>query len=247
MMQALDAPRPDPSRPGAAPAGASDMVLVARVRAGDAAAFESLMRRYNRRLFRVARGILRDPAEAEDVVQEAFVRAYSGLGGFVGPGGFAAWLTRIAVNDALGRLRRHHRHGGTSIDTPAGEMLMNSLDHSALAAAAARDNPERNALSLELRGLMEAAIDRLPDDFRAVFVLRAIEQLSVAETAESLGLRPATVKTRFHRARARLRTMLAEHFSAVWPETFPFAGARCDRVVATVFKRLDLDGRRAQS
>lgn len=212
-----------------------DVHLVARVRGGDVAAFELIMRRYNQRLFRTARAILRDAAEAEDVVQEAYVRAFEKLDTFNGPEGFAAWLSRIAANEALGRLRRRGRV--IALDDHRGDP--NEPGDRGVDAMPSTDlGPERLAASRELRAEIERAIDALPAEFRAVFVLRAVEGLSVAETAASLDIVEATVKTRLHRARRLLRQDLAARFDAAVPEAFAFAGARCDRIVAGVMKRL---------
>jgi RNA polymerase sigma-70 factor, ECF subfamily len=233
-------PRPH-SRPTSplAPAGApglSEHDLVERVRAGDAAAFELIMRRHNRRLFRLARSVLRNAAEAEDVVQETYVRAFAKLDDFTGPDGFSAWLARIAYNEALGRVRGWDRvvslHDYVSDGDGDGDVRR-------IDTMTSRDpNPERVSGTGELRRLLEAAIDALPDDFRAVFVLRAVEGMSIAETAEALSIRPETVKTRFHRARHRLQATLGVRFEALMPATFEFGGTRCDRIVAAVLARL---------
>lgn len=217
------------------PGAAADDVLVARVLGGELAAFEPIMRRYNQRLFRIARGILRDAAEAEDVVQEAYVRAFEKLDSFNGPDGFAAWLSRIAANEALGRLRRRGRV--IALDdhrVDAGRPEARGID----AMPSTDLGPERLAASRELREEIERAIDALPDDFRAVFVLRAVEGLSVAETAASLGIVDATVKTRLHRARRLLRRHLADRLDSAVPDAFAFAGVRCDRIVAGVMERI---------
>lgn len=222
------------------PAIVPDAELVERVLAGDSAAYELVMRRYNRRMFRTARGIVADDSEAEDVVQEAYARAYLKLDQLKdGRHGLGAWLARIVSNEALGRLRRGKRvifledhvksersHDENDNDDASGSM------------ASAGPGPEHTAVSDELCRLLEDAIDELPADFRAVFMLRAVEGLSVAETAESLSLRPETVKTRFHRARKRLQQSLEGHVSAQLPAAFQFDGARCDRVVAGVMNRL---------
>jgi RNA polymerase sigma-70 factor (ECF subfamily) len=211
----------------------ADDELVRRIGGGDTAAFELLMRRYNRRLFRIARSILRDPLEAEDAVQEAYLRAYASLGSFKGPLGFSSWICRIVTNEALGRLRQRMRV--VSLDdyrNPRHEQPRGSE-----ALATMQPNPERLAVSSELRRALEHAIDTLPAEFAAVFMLRAVEGLSTAETSESLGIRPETVKTRFHRARKLLRKQLAGHFEQIVPTAFEFAGERCDRIVATVLAR----------
>ncbi len=192
------------AQPDAAAFG--DAGLVARVRAGDPAGFEMIMRRHNQRLYRLARGILRNGSEAEDVVQEAYVRSYEKLDDFVGPSGFGAWLGKIVVNEALGRLRKrgrvislddHVRGFDGSVDYHRVETMM-----------APQPDPERLTASGELRRLIENAIDTLPDEFRTVFVLRAIEGLFVFETAQHLSILPATVRTRFHRARRLLQAAL---------------------------------------
>jgi RNA polymerase sigma-70 factor, ECF subfamily len=212
----------------------SDFELVERVRAGDAVAFELIMRRHNRRLFRLARSILRSGAEAEDVVQETYVRAYASLDQFVGPHGLAAWLARIAANEALGRVRGWGRVvsleeylGGEDADVRRVETM--TSEH---------PDPERMTGTSELRRLLEVAIDALPDEFRTVFVLRAVEGMSIAETAEALSIRPETVKTRLHRARHRLQQTLGARLDALLPATFDFGGERCDRIVAAVLARL---------
>jgi RNA polymerase sigma-70 factor, ECF subfamily len=214
----------------------SDSRLVERVRAGDAAAFELIMRRHNRRLFRLARSVLRNAAEAEDVVQETYVRAFAKLDDFKGPDGFPAWLARIAYNEALGRARGAERvvslHDYVSDgdgDGDARHLETMTSPH---------PDPERLTGYGELRRMLEDAIDALPDDFRAVFVLRAVEGMSVAETAAALSIPPETVKTRLHRARRRLQEALGARFEALMPAAFEFGGARCDRIVAAVLARI---------
>lgn len=212
--------------------------LVDRIRAGDAGAFEVIMRRYNRLLYRLARGILGSDADAEDVVQESYLRAYASLDDFKGPQGFSAWLCRIAVNEALGRRRRHGRV--VAIDDYVARAGGIAPSRHIETMATEHPDPERLASSGELRRLLEGAIDSLSDDFRAVFILRAVEGLSVAETAAALELKPETVKTRFHRARGALREDLAARIGVELPVLFEFGGARCDRVVRTVLERLNL-------
>jgi RNA polymerase sigma-70 factor, ECF subfamily len=231
---------PRPNRQPAAPlapsaaAELSDYELVERVRAGDAVAFELIMRRHNRRLFRLARSILRSGAEAEDVVQETYVRAYASLDQFLGPHNLAAWLARIAANEALGRVRGWGRVVSLE-EYAAREDVAARLGET---MTSRQSDPERLTGNGELRRLLEGAIDGLPDDFRTVFVLRAVEGMSIAETAEALSIRPETVKTRFHRARHRLRETLGARLDALLPATFEFGGASCDRIVATVLARL---------
>ena len=229
-------PNPHPASPLAPPAAEalSDYQLVERVRAGDAVAFELIMRRHNRRLFRLARSILRSGAEAEDVVQETYVRAYAGLDQFVGPHNLAAWLARIAANEALGRVRGWGRV--VSLDEYAAKE--DGAARPIETMTSRQPDPERLTGNGELRRLLEGAIDALPDDFRTVFVLRAVEGMSIAETAEALSIRPETVKTRFHRARHRLQETLGARLDALLPATFEFGGERCDRIVAAVLARL---------
>ena len=210
--------------------------LVLRVRAGDAAAFELIMRRHNRRLFRLARSVVRNDAEAEDVVQATFVQAYAKLHELVGPHGFAAWLGRIALNEALGRARAWGRVVALDDYVSAGEgdAAVRRID----TMSTSHPDPERLAGDAELRRLLEDAIDALPDEFRTVFMLRAVEGMSVAETAAALSIRPETVKTRFHRARHRLQEALGARFEALMPTAFEFGGEHCDRIVAAVLGRL---------
>ncbi len=224
-----------PPVPAAAP-GLSDHALVERVRAGDAAAFELIMRRHNRRLFRLARSILRNAPEAEDVVQETYVRAFAKLDEFRGPDGFAAWLARIAYHEALARLRGWGRV--VSLHDQVGDGDGDADVRRVDTMTSSHPDPESLSGHGELRRLLEQAIDALPDEFRTVFVLRAVEGMSVAETADALAIPPETVKTRFHRARLRLQQALGARFEALMPVTFEFGGARCDRIVATVLDRL---------
>ncbi len=213
-----------------------DSDLVEAVRDGDEGAFVTLMRRNNQRLYRVAYAILRDAAEAEDVVQETYLRGYEKLGSLTDTAAVGAWFARIAANDALDRYRRRRRQPAVSLSAgrPSAEAAM-PADPNFLTSS---PDPERSAASRELRPLLEAAIDALPDSFRAVFVMRAVEQMSVAETAECLGIGHATVKTRLYRARRLLRRALADHVGASWGEAYPFLGERCDRIVAAVIRRL---------
>jgi RNA polymerase sigma-70 factor (ECF subfamily) len=208
--------------------GADEASLVRGALAHETGAFREIMRRHNRRLFRVARSVTRDDSEAEDVVQETYLHAYAALGSFRGEAGLGTWLTRIALNEAMGRIRK--RRVTTDLDSleamPPAQILF--LD------GPPSDDPERAAARRQLRGVIEAAVDHLPQPFRTVFVLRDMEGLSVEETALSLGLKPDTVKTRLHRARRLLRRTLNERFSDTLSDTFPFAGARCERIIARV-------------
>lgn len=197
-----------------------DERVVAHVLAGHVEAFETLMRRYNQRLFRAARAVLRDDAEAEDVVQDAWVRAYTHLDQFAGRASFATWVTRIAVHEAIARGRRRVRQA------PLG-------DDPSTSRTPADDLAER-----ELVAAMESATDALPTPFRTVFVLRDLEGLSVAETASCLDIPEATVKTRLHRARALMRSRLDAALDVSGHGVFAFAGHRCDRIVAAVLARI---------
>jgi RNA polymerase sigma-70 factor (ECF subfamily) len=205
-------------RPQADP---SDEALVERVRTGDLGALEALMRRHNRLLYRTARAILRDDAEAEDAVQEAYLRAYRALDTFRGEAKFSTWLVRIAANEALMRRRARAR---TASVVP-------------LEAAIDVQSEGRQGDDM-LRRLLEKRVDALPDDYRAVFVLRALEELSVEETAHALGIPEATVRSRFFRARGLLRESLAREIDLTMEDAFGFAGARCDRTVAKVLARI---------
>lgn len=214
--------------------GLSDVELVASIRSGDARAMEALMRRHNRALYRTARAILRDDAEAEDAVQEAYIQAYRALGSFRGESRLSTWLVRIAANEALMRRRRRLRAAEViPIAAPGG-----GIDAEREDAMTDDTGPEGNALRGELRRLLEARIDALPEGYRAVFVLRALEELSVEETAAALQLAPATVRTRFFRARSLLRETLARDIDLTLDDAFSFAGERCDRIVAAVLQRI---------
>jgi RNA polymerase sigma-70 factor (ECF subfamily) len=215
---------------------ASDMDIIQRVLAGDTASFELIMRRYNRRLYRIARTVLRNEADAEDVVQDAYIRAYERMHTFEGKGPFSAWLAKIALNEALGRLRgvdtaRSH----ISFDDPQEGEEANYM----ATLISTLPSPEQSAARGEVRRLLESAIDGLPDVYRMAFILCGVEEMSVAETAECLDLEPATVKTRYHRARNLLRHQLSGLVDATAGEVFSFDGARCDRIVAGVFLRLE--------
>ena len=211
----------------------SDVELVEKVRAGQQAAFEPIMRRYNRRLFRAARGVLDSDAEAEDALQDAYVSAYRHLDQFHGPDGLGAWLTRIAVNEAL--MRRRKLHSGTSADRVEfdDDTFLDTAMHDRHSAP-----PDEATENAQLGRLLEQCIDQLPSAYRTTFLLREVEGLSVAETAASLGIARATVKTRFHRARRSLRRTLSRELRGVMGDAHTFAGHRCDRVVAAVLRRL---------
>jgi len=204
-----------------------DETVLNRVRHGETELFEVVMRRYNRRVYRVVRAIVRDDDEASDVTQEAHVNAFMHLRDFSGRARFSTWLTRIAVHEALARVRRRSRLESLD-DTDSEDVLMTSNS----------PGPEDRASNGELRILLERAVDSLPEVFRTTFVLRSIENLSVAETAEILGVPEDTVKTRHYRARERLQSWLSHRVGGALPVLFDFDGERCDRVVANVLRRV---------
>jgi RNA polymerase sigma-70 factor, ECF subfamily len=216
------------------PHGATETELVTLLRAGHASAFVAVMRHNNQRLYRLARGVLRDEAEAEEAVQESYLRAFTHLDGFKGESSLATWLARIVLNEALGRLRR--RRPTVALDAVA----------ETLAAGApgplSRDepSPEQATARREIRRSIEKAVDDLPASFRAVFMMRALEQMSIEETAACLGIPAETVKTRFHRANKLLRQALTARFGTILDGAFPFLGARCDRLIGAVLTRLGL-------
>lgn len=207
----------------------SDEEVVAQVLRGHTALFEVLMRRHNERVYRAARAIVRDDREAEDVMQQAYVNAYAHLRQFNGHARFSTWLTRIAVNEALARVRRLRRYEPFDDDSSNLEPMM---------PRSTANSPERQAFSGELRALLEAAIDGLPDGAREVFILREVEGLNTADVAQALGVSDDVVKTRLSRARAALRRDLLDRAGASVPDAFRFDRPRCDRVVADVLSRI---------
>lgn len=209
----------------------SDPEIVRRVLAGETSLFEVLMRRHNQRVFRAARAIVKEDDEAEDVMQDAYVRAYAALTTFEHRALFSTWVTRIAVHEALARVRRRRRFD--LFDPSDGS----DLETGTTMADTTRD-PEQHASDVELTALVEAAIDELPDGFRVVFILRAVEGLTPTETAECLGIPEETVKTRLHRARAQLRRSLRARADGALPMAFSFHLTRCDRVVERVLARI---------
>jgi RNA polymerase sigma-70 factor (ECF subfamily) len=223
------------------PSALDDDGLLHRIRAGDRDAFTLLMRRYNRRLYRVARSVLRDDAEAEDALQDAYLQAYRALPAFRGDAALGTWLTRIVVNAALMRQRKTGR---------LAEIIELGADYGADDASMAHDaddghaesaQPELAALRAQTRRLIETGIDKLPTAFRTVFVLRAVEELTVEETAATLDIPEATVRTRYFRARAMLREALAREIDFAIEDAFGFDGARCDRIVHAVQQRIAAD------
>jgi RNA polymerase sigma factor (sigma-70 family) len=232
--------QPIPSPAGPADPRESDTSLVRRVALGDQAAFEALMRRHNTRLFRVARAILRDDTEAEDTLQDAYLEAYRHAGEFRGDAQPATWLTRIVVNQALMRLRRSRR--GASVvpfeNRNRAEARLTEDD----VADERTESPSSATLRAEVRRMLERRIDELPVAFRTVFVMRDVEDMSVAETAECLSIPQATVRSRLFRARALLRAALAQDMDTAAADVFAFAGERCDRIVAGVLSRTGTPG-----
>ena len=215
--------------------GMGEAELVAYARDGHQAAFRAIMQRFNQRLFRIARGIVRDDNEAEDVLQEAYVRAFENLDGFRGDSSIFTWLTSVTLNEARGRLRKRRPMVGVgAIETAqqsGAEIIM-------LNSASAAESPESSAARSQMRLLIEQAVDQLPDPFRIVFIMREMEELSVDETAASLKVPPATVKTRLHRARRLLREELNERVASAVTDAFPFLGGLCARLTAKVLIRL---------
>jgi RNA polymerase sigma-70 factor, ECF subfamily len=209
--------------------------LIALARNANRAALQEIMRRNNRRLYRTARSILGSDWEAEEVVQDGYVRAFSALGNFREEAQLGTWLTRIVINEAQGRLRSRREHLPLSEldDRAMGEIIQ-------LPGGNPNIDPEQETALSEIRSLLERSIEALPEPFREVFVLRQVEGLSVEETAQVLSLAPETVKTRLHRARIRLRRALKDQLAPVLKDTFPFEGERCRRLTMTVLRRLGL-------
>ena len=216
--------------------GLPDSEIARRVAAGDEDAFRLLMRRHNQTLYRTARSILRDDAEAEDAVQEAYLLAYGAIGKFRGDAKLSTWLVRIVVNEAIARSRKRARSAEViRIDADVergsepGEVNMSETP---------QEQPEQGVLRAEIRRLLEKKIDELPDVFRTVFVLRALEEMTVEETAAVLDIPEATVRTRFFRGRSLLREAIAREIDFTFEDAFAFAGERCDRITDGVLARL---------
>ena len=207
-------------------AKASDEAIVARVVAGDTAAFELLMRRHNQRVFRATRAVLRNDDEAEDAMQAAYLAAFTHLKDFAGRSAFSTWLTRIAIHEAFAKLRKSKRTASLDDETLEEEEMAHDR------------SPEEAASDVELRGLLEEAVDSLPLAFRTVFVMRAVEDMSAVDVAGALGIPEETVRTRLHRARGLLRDRLAKKLEDAAPQAYAFHLSRCDRVVAAVLSRL---------
>ncbi|MDN5843231.1 MAG: RNA polymerase sigma factor [Alcaligenaceae bacterium] len=214
----------------------TDSDLVARIVAGDAHAFELLMRRFNQRLYRVARSILKDEYEAEAAVQEGYWKAYQAMSGFRADAQLSTWLTRIVINEALGSLRRNKRRTEViqyTEDLPADKKVTRMET-----AANINERPDQLAMRAELRSLIEHKLDELPDVYRTVFMMRAVEEMPAVEVAAVLDIPEATVRTRFFRARRLMRDLLSAEVGAEAHDAFSFAGHRCDRIVAKVLARL---------
>ena len=213
----------------------ADTELVAEARRGNERAFRTIMERNNQRLFRIARMVLKDDAEAEEVVQEAYLRAFSALATFRGEASLPTWLTRIALNEALARKRKERQ----TVDLTAVETLQEESAHVIWFPNMNLDaDPERTTAQREIRNLLERALDGLSEPFRIVFVMRDVEEMSIEETAACLGIRSETVKTRLHRARRQLREALDQRLASTLKDTFPFAGERCARITDAVLARL---------
>src|SRR5215467_12105058 len=211
----------------------TDERVVERVLGGETALYELLMRRHNQRVYRVARAILRDDAEAEDVMQDAYVRAYQNLAAFEGRAKFVTWLTRIAVHEALARVRRRSRFQSIDTSDSSNGDLMTSVTSS-------DRTPEQASYDRELSSVIERAVLSLPDEYRLVFMLRDVEGLSTEEAAQCLSLSQENVKVRLHRAHAKLRKQLYAALGATTARCFQFHAVRCDRVVKGVFRKLSL-------
>jgi RNA polymerase sigma-70 factor (ECF subfamily) len=213
-----------------------DAALAARVAAGDLAAFERLMRLHNRRLYRLARATLRDEADAEEALQDAYLRAFKAIGQFRGESSLATWLSRLVLNECLGRLRRQGRRSSIVrlVSTDADERVAHEFMSHPSPGATPHDHAERS----EIRAMLERKLDELPEAFRTVFVLRGVEEMDVSEVARCLGIPETTVRSRFFRARSMLRELLARDFDVAERDVFAFGGKHCDRLVAAVLERL---------
>lgn len=208
--------------------------LIERAKARDASAVRAILQANNQRLFRIARGILRDDSEAEDVVQETYVRALSHLDGFRGDSSLSTWLSRIAMNEAMGRLRGRRR------SLQAAPLALERPEAEVIPFPSASSDPEKSMAQRQIQEVVEHAIDELPEPFRLVFITRVMEEMTIEETAELLSIKPETVKTRLHRARTMLRENVERRIGPVMLEAFPFAGRRCERLTDAVLRRLGL-------
>ncbi|MFC5527765.1 RNA polymerase sigma factor [Rhodanobacter ginsengisoli] len=215
-----------------------DHALVALVRGGQREAFGQIMQRCNQRLFRIARSVIGEDSEAEDVLQESYLRAYRKLDSFRGDSTLLTWLTSIVLNEARGRLRRRHRMVGLDQLDAAPDDTHQIIRFPSKFGS---EDPAVSAARVQIRHLLEHAIDALPEAFRTVYMMRDVEECTVEETAQLLSIRPETVKTRLHRARRLLRTSLQGTLAATMSEAFPFMGQRCARVSAAVMARLNAE------
>jgi RNA polymerase sigma-70 factor, ECF subfamily len=211
----------------------NDTEQVQQALARDAGAFRAIMQTHNRRLYRIARSILRNNADAEDAVQEAYASAFTNLASYRGEGTLKSWLSRIVINESLGRMRQRH----SSIDVATLEQ-QSKAQIIQFPQSTPNDDPERTMAQRQIIQLVEQATDNLPEAFRLVFVTRVIEGMSIEETSELLGIKPETVKTRLHRARQLVRDQLEKEIGPVLMDAFPFAGWRCERMTEAVMKRL---------
>ena len=212
-------------------AAGDDGSIARRIAGGDRVAFELLMRRHNRRLYRLARATLRDSAEAEDALQEAYLQAFRAMGQFRGEASLSTWLSRLVVNECLGRVRRHNRRENVIPMVRANDQVTDAcVDES--------ESPDAAMARAQVRNLLERRVDELPDSFRTVFVMRSVEDLSVAETATVLGIPEETVRSRHFRAKSLLRAALETQLGEAESDLFDFGGEHCDRVVAGVLARL---------
>jgi RNA polymerase sigma factor (sigma-70 family) len=210
--------------------------IVRRIAAGDRSAFEILVRRYNRRLYRLARATLRNDAEAEDALQDAYIRAYRSIGQFRGDAALSTWLSRLVLNECLGRLRRDARRQNVV------PLVSSSADKDLTESVAANTPlPEDSVGRAQVRSVLERKVDELPEAFRAVFILRSVEELSVEETAQCLDIPEATVRSRHFRAKGLLRESLARDVDLAERDLFDFGAEHCDRVTAKVLAAIQLD------
>ena len=212
-----------------------DLALARRIAGGDVGAFEALMRAHNRRLFRLARATLRDDAEAEDALQEAYFSAHRAIAGFRGEASLATWLSRLVTYECLGRLRKRARRENVF---PIGSLDTGDVTEADMCDRRESATPDTALVRAQMRKVLERELDGLPQQFRSVFVLRAVEELNVEETAQSLGIPEATVRSRYFRARSLLRESLARELDLAERDVYEFGGRNCDRIVAAVLARI---------
>ena len=222
----------------AAPEPATDAELARSIAAGDQKSFVLLMRRHNQLLFRTARSILHDDRDAEDAVQDAYLQAYRSIAQFRGDARLSTWLTRIVVNASIARARKRSRSAAVMRLYPGADNTNNDDCEAGMEAAATTGSPELGAMRAQARRMLEQSIDALPEAFRMVFVLRAVEEMTNEEVAHSLGIPEATVRSRFFRARSQLRTALLAEVDLAFETVFSFDGERCNRIVAAVIERI---------